>query len=93
MYEFFNNTSLIGSALSQFDYFVAGDGFITLFLLTCFIFLIGMVFRFPLEWLAISLVPLAIYFVAIEPRYYVVGGLLFIFVAFIMAKNFWFNIK
>jgi hypothetical protein len=93
MYDFMNNTSLIGSALNEFTFYVSGDAFLTLFCIIGFIIFFGLVFRVPIEWLSIVLVPISIYFVAVEPRFGVVGGLIFIFVAFIIIRNFWFTIK
>jgi hypothetical protein len=89
----FGNESLIGSAFTEFTIYVSGDAFLTIFLIFCSLFLIGLIFRIPLEWLAIMLAPVTIYFMSVDPRMYALGGLLLLFIAFIIVKNFWFKVQ
>lgn len=91
--EFFSNMSIVGNALREFTYYVTGDLFITLFLLIGLLVLLMLVFRFPLEWLIILLVPISIYFIALDPRFGVVAVFVLFGLGFILFKYFWFKIR
>lgn len=82
---------IIGVVFCEFNTYIAGDLLITLTMLTGLLFLIGLIFRMPLEWLSILLVPIIIYFMSLTPRFYPVGALILLFVSFIIIKNFWFR--
>jgi hypothetical protein len=86
-----DNVGVIGTAFNSFTAYVSGDEFFTLFLLLMLFFFFGLMFRINLEWLSIILVPVVIYFMSLDARFYPVGGLLLLFVAFIIIRNFWFQ--
>ena len=87
------NSGLIGNAFHSFTYYVSGDYFFSLFLLFMLFVFIALMFRINLEWLSIILVPIVIYFMSLDARFYPVGGLMLLFVAFIIIRNFWFQIR
>lgn len=88
-----DSTGLLGSAFDSFTYYVSGDYFFTLFLILMFFFFIGVMVKMNLEWLSIVLVPIVIYFMSLDARFYPVGGLLLLFVAFIIINNFWIKLR
>lgn len=83
--------TIIADAFNSFTYYISGDYFLALFVLLGFLFFLGLMFRINLEWLSIFLVPIVIYFMSIEPSFYPVGGLILVFVGFVIIKNFWFK--
>jgi len=85
------NGGVMGTAFHSFTAYVSGDYFFTLFLLLMLFFFFGLMFRINLEWLSIILVPIVIYFMSLDARFYPVGGLVLLFVAFIIIRNFWFQ--
>lgn len=87
----FENVGVMGTAFYSFTDYVSGDYFFTLFLLLMLFFFFGLMFRINLEWLSIILVPIVIYFMSLDARFYPVGGLVLLFVAFIIIRNFWFQ--
>lgn len=87
------NTGLLGNAFYSFTTYVSGDYFFTLFLIFLLFFFIGLMFRIKLKWMSIILVPISMYFMSLDPRFYPIGGLLLLFVGFIIVKNFWFQPK
>ena len=88
-----DNSGVMGEAFHSFTYYVSGDYFFTLFLLLLLFFFFGLMFRINLEWLSIMIVPIVIYFMSLDARFYPIGGLLLLFVAFIIIRNFWFQIR
>lgn len=84
-----DNTSLVGLAFNSFERYITGDMFLTLLLLFGLFLLFGIVFRIPLTWLAILLVPISLYFMSLDSRFYAPGSIVLLFVAFVIIKNFW----
>lgn len=90
---FYNETGLLGQVIDGMTVNVTGSIFLTLLGLVILLVLFAVIFRIPIEFTAIFLMPL--FFVLMAYRsadFYPIGGVFLIYLGILFAKNFIFKI-
>ena len=87
MVLFINQTGTIGVIMGAVTNNITGSYFITLLGLMVIILLFFMVFRLPVEATVIFILPLCLVFMAFYGEFLVIGGLLLMYLGFLIAKN------
>ena len=85
---FLNQTGIIGQAFNGLTNNVTGSVFLTGLLILIVLMVIAFMFRLPLELTVIFLIPIILVFMAFNTGWVAVGGLIFIYIAVILARNF-----
>lgn len=70
---------------------VTGSLFMTLLVITLMLVLIAMLFRIPLEFTVIIILPFLLSVTAYETSFLSVTGVILIYLGLILANNFWFG--
>lgn len=87
---FINQTGIIGNITGEITQSLTGDLYLTLLLALIFIVVMGLIFRLPFDLLSILIIPVILVLWAYQGgSFLLIGGLFFIYLAFIVAKN-WF---
>jgi len=84
---FINTTETIGIILGSASTTTTGSLFTTLLLVMIILFAIAFMFQIPLEFTSIIFLPYIIVCMAFYSQFVVVGGVIFIYVAIIITKN------
>ena len=83
-----NGTSLyLLTAMTE----VTGSLFLTLFMLVLLLIVIALMFRIPIEFTALLVLPFLITVTAYESSFMSVAGVFLIYVALLLANNMWFT--
>jgi len=90
---FVNESGIISVLLVNATNNLTGDIFLTLLGLVIIIIAFFLMFRIPVELTAILILPLMLTFMSFYGNFVAIGGVLLIYVAFILAKNFFFNVN
>lgn len=87
---FLNETGVIGAAIVSLSG-VTGSIFLTLLLLAILLMVLCLAFGLSVEWSSLLLLPLFLTLMAYDATFYSAGGALLLYLAFILAKNFFFT--
>lgn len=85
---FINQTGTIGVIFEAITNNVTGSVYLTLLGLMIIIILFFMLFRVPIEFTAILILPMCIIFMSFYGEFLVVGLTLLMYIGFLVAKNF-----
>jgi len=85
---FFNESGVIAAFITQMTNNVTGSLFLSLLIIMVFFMLAALLFRLPIEFAAIILMPVLIVFMAATSDFLAVGGVFLIYLGVIFAKNF-----
>jgi hypothetical protein len=85
---FYNSSGSFGIILDAFTYNVTGDLFLTLLCLVIGILAFCLMFRIPIEFSAIIILPLLLTIMAFTSEFLAIGGLTLVYIAILLAKNF-----
>lgn len=88
---FINTTETIGIIMGEATAVTFGAMFLTLFFVLIVILAIALMFGIRLEYTAILVLPLVLVYMAYYSEFYATGGVLIIYLAFILTKNFIFK--
>jgi len=88
---FINATETIGVILGSATEVSIGSLIVALLLLLIVLLGFCLLFGIPLEYSAIVILPLLLGYMAYYKEFYVVGGAIFIYLAFILTKNWLFK--
>ena len=91
MVELYNTTGTIGQIITYMTYNVTGDLFTTLLTIVILITILAISLRIPLEFTSILILPLLITIMAYSGQFIQIGGVILIYLALILAKNFFFK--
>lgn len=91
MAVFFNETGAIGQAILSVATNVTGDLFTTLFILILVLLCFALGAGIPLIWTAIIVVPVVVTAMAFSSQFLALGGLLGIYLALVLAQNYFTN--
>lgn len=86
----FDTSGLIYTFFTSFTNNVSGSWFLTFLILTIILLVACASLRLPIEFSILLVFPLSVYFVAISSAYMSVLGVMIIYLAFLIAKNFFF---
>lgn len=70
---------------------ITGSVFMTLLLIVILLMIIAMIFRIPLEFTAILIMPMLLTFLAFESDFMSVTGVILIYLGIIVGKNLFFS--
>jgi len=84
---FINTTETIGIILGSASTTTTGSLFTTLMLIMIILFAVAFMFQIPLEFTSIIFLPYVIVCMAFYSQFIVVGGVIFIYVAILLTKN------
>lgn len=88
---FINQSQTIGMIVTQMTINSTGSLFLTYLSIVFIILLIAMVFRIPLEFTAIIVMPLLLTLMAYYSAFWTFGGIMLIYLAFLFAKHFFYS--
>jgi len=88
---FYNSSGSFGTIIDAWTYNVTGDLFLTLLSITILMLAFCLMFKLPLEFSAIILLPLFIVSMAWSSQFLAIGGLALVYIGILVAK--WFIIK
>lgn len=83
-----NQTGIIGQSFTALTTNVTGTVFLSGLLVLIVLFIIAMIFRLPLELTGIFLLPIILVFMAFETGWVAIGGITLIYLAVVVARNF-----
>lgn len=84
---FFNESGTFGQLISYINVNVTGSLFLTLLFIVIMLIMICALFRIPIEFSAIFILPLLIVITAYVGDFLAVGGVFLIFIGILIAKN------
>lgn len=82
---FINETGIIAQLLANMDVTVTGSFYLSVFLLMIFLILIGIIFRLPVQLLALLTTPLAVVLMSSRSEFMVIGVVVLLIDGFILA--------
>lgn len=85
---FYNSSSEIGLLIDGATYNITGDMFLTLLALMMLFLAFFLMFRIPLIYTAVLILPLMLVMMAYTSQFLAIGGLLLIYLA-ILIGNYW----
>jgi hypothetical protein len=85
---FFNETGQIGMIIVTATTNITGSLFLTLLMMIIILLSISMLFRIPIEFTSIFILPLLLIFMAYSSEFLAIGGIFLIYMGIIFAKNF-----
>jgi len=85
---FLNETGFVGDILTGLTNNVTGSLFLTLLMIMLFFILMTLLFRFPIEFSLVLLLPLFLGFMAATSDFLALGGVVLIYLGIVFAKNF-----
>lgn len=85
---FMNETGFIAIVITDMTNNLTGSLFLTLMLIMIFFILVALLFRLPIEFAIILILPLFLVFMAATSEFLAVGGVVLIYMGIIIAKNF-----
>ena len=88
MVMFYNSSGSFGIILNSFTYNVTGDLFLTLLCIVLLILAFCLMFRIPIEFSAIIVLPLLLTLMAFSSQFLAIGGLTLLYIGVLVAKNF-----
>lgn len=89
---FMNCTQSIGLIVQQASLNVSGSLFLTLGMVLILLIAACILFRIPLEFTAVIIIPLVLVYMAYDPTHFIIVGVaLFFYLALIFTKNFIFR--
>ena len=88
---FINTTGTIGTIIQYSNTEVTGSLFLTLLGVVMLLMLLCFLFRLPIEFSAILILPLLLGCMAYMQEFVVVGGVFLIYLGVILGKNFFFK--
>lgn len=91
VFEFINQTGVIGTIMESGTNSLTGSMVATLFFILMFLITIALVFGIPLEFMAIIILPFCLAVGSYYSNFYIPIILIIIFVASIIAKNWLFK--
>lgn len=74
--------------LDAFTYNITGDLFLTLLCIVLIIIAFCLMFRIPIEYSIIIILPLLLVCMAFTSQFLAIGGVALIYIAVLLAKNF-----
>lgn len=87
----YDETGTMGIIINSMTSDVTGSLFVTLLLIVIFVMAIAFMFRIPVEWTIIFVVPLLIVIMAYSSDFLAVSGVLLIYLGILIGKNWIFN--
>jgi len=90
---FINESQTIGIIINQITLDSTGSLFLTYLFIVMIIILIAMVFRIPIEFTAIFIMPLLLSLMAYYGDFWTFGGIILIYLAILFAKNFFYSVR
>lgn len=90
MVNYINMTGSIGNIYSGITYNITGSEFLTLLFIIILIMLFFMMFRIPVELSSVLILPLLIVVMAYSGEFFAITGLILIYLALLLAKNWFF---
>lgn len=88
---FINSSGTLGTVFQYATTEVTGSLFLTLLGVVMILFLICFLFRIPIEFSAILVLPLLLGSMAYMQEFVAIGGVFLIYLGVILAKNFFFK--
>ena len=85
---FLNETGIIGTILQTGTTTTTGSLFLSLLILVIIIIAVALMFQIPLEFTSILILPLLLSVMAYYSKFLAVGGVIFIYLAFIVTNRF-----
>lgn len=87
---FINTSGVLGNITGEVTQNLTGNVYLTLFMILMLVIIIALIFRLPFDLIAVFLVPLLLILWAYQSgSFLLIGGLFFIYLAIMVAKN-WF---
>lgn len=90
MVNYINMTGSLGTIYEGITYNITGSEFLTLFFIILLVMLFFMMFRIPIELSAVLILPLLIVVMAYSGEFFAITGLILIYLALLLAKNWFF---
>lgn len=87
---FINESQTVYTILNSISQ-TTGSLFLTILMLVILIVVVFLVLGLSIEWSAIFVMPFLLVLMAVDAGFYPVGGVILIYLGFIMAKNFFFT--
>jgi lipopolysaccharide export LptBFGC system permease protein LptF len=84
----YNQSGSFGMILDAFTYNITGDLFLTLLCIVLIIIAFCLMFRIPIEYSIIIILPLLLVCMAFTSQFLAIGGVALIYIAVLLAKNF-----
>lgn len=88
---FYNETGTFGIIISYMNSDVTGSLFLTLLFMVLAVLAICALFRIPIEFSAILVLPLLLVMMAYVGEFLAIGGVFLIYLGILFAKNLWFK--
>lgn len=88
MVLFINQTGTLGIIFNYATTNITGSPFLTLLFLTLIIMAFFMAFRLPVEASSLFILPMLLVYMSFFSEFIAVGGVFLIYIALILAKNF-----
>ena len=88
---FYNETGTFGIMISYMNTDVTGSLFLTLLFMVLAVLAICALFRIPIEFSAILVLPLLLVMMAYVGEFLAIGGIFLIYLGILFAKNLWFK--
>jgi hypothetical protein len=88
---FYNSSGSFGLIIDAWTYNVTGDLYLTLVSFVLLLFAFCLMFKIPIEFTAIIVLPMMIVAMAWSSQFLAIGGLTLIYIGVLVAK--WFIIK
>ena len=85
-----NETGILGQAYAGMNA-ITGSVFLTLLSVVLVLMLVAMIFRMPIEFTAVFILPSLLTFLAFESEFLAVGGVILIYLGILLGKNLFFN--
>lgn len=82
-----NNTGLIGVIINYGTVNVTGSLYMTLLMMAIIFIAIGLMFRMPIEWIAIFLLPMALVMLAMDSMILGIVSAILLFFAILFIRN------
>lgn len=87
----YNSSGIFGIILDAFTYNVTGSLFLTLLAMIILLFAFCLMFKIPLEYTAIIVMPILITLMAYSSDFKAIGGLMLLYISVLVAR--WFLVK
>lgn len=86
---FINNSQSLGVIINAATTDLTGSLFLSLLGIVAFIIFVALLFRIPLAFTAILIMPMLLSCMAYFSEFLAVGGVMLIYLALILARHFW----
>lgn len=89
--DFINYNDTIGQIFMYTTMYITGSEFMTILMMILVMFTILVIFKVPIEWSVVFLMPFAIYVWAFTGQFTAFAEVMVIFLAILFAKRFFLN--